>query len=186
MIPEDSIRATETAVAKRQTSAGRLLSPVTGREGIPIYLKPTPHGVFLGAGEANSLPFDASEIMVTTKRWNIVVNFFELWKQSSNAGELWLCRSYVHLRRVDEDSVDEEELLALHFDAEIAEEDESYIYKRGPHIHVRGGKHPFAHSHVALALQVLEITCADLNSFDTAYYEFLRMIEIEFLRRLDS
>lgn len=169
-----------TQLGKRQATLPRVFAPlVTRRLHVQISSRRDLTYLFLNPKAIS----DIEKARHRTDFPGIYLNYFERWSHSNDAPRtLRLDRAYLHLIRTREGAVvSEEQLLALHSDLDCPAGDPAYRYRRGPHIHVSAGDHPFQRSHVALCLQTLEETCATLSNFDAAIRQSLELVRDEFI-----
>jgi hypothetical protein len=92
------------------------------------------------------------QIRVPTRVPSIYFNYYEVWVPIRSSDRLLLERAYLHIhRRRDRDDQDVQ-LLALHTDPLLPDTAPSYIYKRGPHLHIGGANPNIDRAHIALCM----------------------------------
>lgn len=118
----------------------------------------------------------------------IYAMYFELWKPSQiYKYELWfLDRAYLNLYELPDirflDSL--KEFICLHCDPNESEDDDHYLYKRIPHIHIKAAQEPIPHAHFSLNLDYSEKV---LNSIDTLFSSLetaIMLLRDEILERM--
>lgn len=120
-----------------------------------------------------------------TRVKGVFANYFEIWNSMEGGRKFCLDKAYFHLHFPQPDGSDDE-LLALHCDPKTHMSDPIYKYKCGPHLHVAFKKFDFHKSHIALCLQNFEKICSDFGLFSQALADFLKMIDDEYLTRIDD
>ena len=173
------IEATEIEVFGRQRVIASLLRPLTGGRRAAIMFTYRGETVFVTVGDVpGETPVD--EIIVSTKIPDIFFNYHEIWKKKPK-NQLALSRCYFYLTQVNKFDESQMELLAVHFDSAVPTTRKNARFRRGPHMHVVAGDHPFKRSHIALCLQNLDETCSNLSALTTALGDVVEMVECEFL-----
>jgi hypothetical protein len=115
---------------------------------------------------------------------NFFINYFEVWSIQSGGARFHLEKAYLHLLSPYSDGTGDEEILALHCDPTILPHEASYLYKRGPHLHISSRRKNFGKAHIALCLNELDNVCEDYGKFSSAFSEIIGMIDKEFLPNL--
>lgn len=169
-----------TAVVSRTNTLSKLFCILTrDRRGFSI--KPSRTGLVVFSGNGIPRP---TRSYVQTKLPDVLVSYFEIWSEADAPKQLRLDKCYLHLDKQGYYGSDPEKILALHSDLDCVEDTLENYYKRGPHMHVTAGMHPFTDSHIALSLGDLEETCSSLNNLMGSLQRNLMMIDHEFLSRL--
>ena len=174
----------ENEVLRRQSVIATVLSPLTGRQRAAIAFTYKGESVFVTAG---AVPGETrvDEIFVGTKTPEIFFNYHEIWQREPKS-QLALARCYFYLVQVNKFDESRIELLAVHFDADVPNTGKHFRFRRGPHMHIVAGNHPFRRSHIALCLQNLDETCSDLAVLTTALSDIVEMVECEFLPHVSN
>ena len=174
------IELDSTAVVSRTNTLSKLFCILTrDRRGFSV--NPSRTGLVVFSGNGSPKP---TRSYVQTKLPEVFVSYFEIWSEADAPKQLRLDKCYLHLNKQDYYGSESEKLLALHSDLDCVEETSENYYKRGPHMHVTAGMHPFIDSHIALCLGDLEEACSSLDNLMESLQRNLTMIDHEFLSRL--
>ena len=169
-----------TSVASRPNALSKLFCILTQhRRGFSY--SPSRSGLVVFSGDGAPTP---TRSYVQTKLRDVFVSYFEVWSEINTPKQLYLDKCYLHLDKLSHRRADQEKLLALHSDLDCIEDTPENLYKRGPHMHVTVGTHPFTDSHIGLSLGDLEKTCSSLDNLMRSLQRNLMMIDHEFLSRL--
>src|SRR5207247_322532 len=108
--------------------------------------------------------------------------YFEVWHRS-DSDVLILHQAYLHIYRTNMLDIDEEEILCLHCDPDLPDNERHAQYRQGPHLHVRKAVDPIPHAHLALTLhrEHLEQTLASADSLTQTLMLAVEMLSREIL-----
>ena len=116
-----------------------------------------------------------------------VAGYMEVWRRSSEDDRIYLLAlAYLDISVRNENTKGFDEIICLHADPDANEDDESYLYKRGPHIHVSAATDPIPKSHIALELSNNDQILTSLDYFNTVFARSVTMIRDEILYRLTA
>jgi hypothetical protein len=174
------IKLKSRTVVSRPNTLSKMFCLLTGARR-PFAYGPSSSGLIIYSGDGRPTP---AVSQVATKADHVFLNYYEIWSETQTPTELFLDRCYLHINRLSLDRIDHDPLLALHSDLDCVAPTIENNYKRGPHIHLTAGDHPFHHSHIALSLNDLDETCGDLENLMRSLERNLDMIEHEFFRYL--
>jgi len=107
-----------------------------------------------------------------------------VWHSKERGRTFILNKAYFHLDAPLSRGQGDEEVLAVHCDPMITSGEVSFVYKRGPHMHVSGNKRDISKAHIALCLSNLEHTCSSFDAYWFAFEGILKMVNEEILPRL--
>jgi hypothetical protein len=120
------------------------------------------------------------QIRVPTKETGIFANYYEVWQPQVGSANYELERAYLHLhRKLSRDDRDMQ-ILCLHCDPALSPGSASYIYKRGPHLHIGGAAPNIDRAHVSLCIGDAELGGADLDTLTFKLAAAVEMISEEF------
>jgi len=171
-------------VAERYRAASAVLEPLFSRKadmnvrrlgaGRSFVVGLVPRGV-------NPATITAPDhLRVPTRATGVFINYYEVWLPLSGSSDYQLERVYLHVyRRANREDVDQQ-LLSLHCDPALAVGSDSYIYKRGPHLHVGGAIPNIDRAHVSLCIGDDDLGGKDVDSLTYKFAVAVEMISDEF------
>ena len=137
---------------------------------------PMPHG-------SNFSNFsDPSDIRLKTAWENIYFNYHEIW-QSDGTRYFSLNRAYFHLYLTRGSSSSEIQSLSLHCDPMLAKSERSYLYKRGPHLHIGNAAPDISRAHLSLCVGDNQVGGNTVNALMGKFKKALEMISVEIVPR---
>jgi hypothetical protein len=160
-----------------------LLRPLTRRPDGPAWQRRSRSRVFIiGTHDGSPTQSDFRDWRFSTFVPNYRGMYFELWR-SINEKIWYLDQAYLNIYRSEPHEHTEAEYLCLHCDPNEPEHAPHSIYKRGPHLHIKGGSPaPLPKSHIALQQDVhLDVTLNSCDSLMHALSWGIRMIKEEIL-----
>jgi hypothetical protein len=115
--------------------------------------------------------------VVHTQIPNVFINYYEMWGASEAGNNYFLERAYMHFHYATRG--EQKQILALHCDPAMHQDESHYRYKRGPHFHVEGGNPDLSRAHVSLCLSDDALGGSDLISLMTTFRDAVSMIRKE-------
>lgn len=179
-----TITAAVEVVAERYKAVGAVLGP--------LFSRPADLNIRrLGAGRSYTVGLvprgvnpatvtAPDQVRVQTKGVGVFANYYEVWIPLVGSPNYYLERAYLHLHRKLSREDRDLQLLSLHCDPALAKDSSSYVYKRGPHLHI-GGAHPnIDRAHVSLCVGDEELGGSDVDSITYKLAAAVEMISDEF------
>jgi len=164
----------------RWSTLQNIFRPLAPKGHVEPFFRFTARGAIAGLGRdtfGNNLRLARHSSRVD----GIFINYFEIWLPVKSTPTFALEKAYFHLDAPLPDGLGDEEIFALHCDALAAHSEASYVYKRGPHLHISGNKRDISKSHIALCLSDLDRTCSDFDAYSSAFKRIIKMIDDELL-----
>lgn len=107
--------------------------------------------------------------------------YFEQWDAVDETQDNWfLKKAYLSLFSFGSLG-NEKELVSLHCDPNEANTEPHWLYKRGPHLHVKAAEEPIPHAHIALNLFELDAILTSSDNLLTAFGQSLEMLSDQIL-----
>jgi hypothetical protein len=113
----------------------------------------------------------------STYRREFRCNYFEIWEPLGERSDRYVMnRAYFTLFRVSGRPLKEYDVVALHADPILGDDEAHVLYKRGPHLHVISAGDPLSHAHIALNKGHLEETLSTIENLSDAIASAVLMI----------
>jgi hypothetical protein len=166
----------------RRASVRRLVSPLLPQppnvivEQIGLGRDSYTLGVLPRGRRADSF-LNPEEALVATRVPNVLMNYYETWRQRTEADEYYLDRLYMHIHIVTRPKP--RQLLSLHCDPSMRTSDGHFRYKRGPHFHIEGAMPDVSRAHISLCLVDRDYGGSDLQTLTWSFGEAVRLIAAE-------
>ena len=177
-----------TELVSRGEQICAMLRPLTGRARLAQAARQNPRELLIAVHSGARPDTSPTDWRFTTITTGVRASYHERWLPSDETKKrYYLERAYLHLyRRLD--GARETEILALHCDPN--EPDDAgllrhALYKRGPHIHVKGAPQPLPHSHIALNVGELPTVLSSAVSLSAAMASGILMIRDQVLDIID-
>jgi hypothetical protein len=106
----------------------------------------------MNKGQSPELVENADLIRVPTVVSGVFLNYYEIWVSDRASGEYVLDRAYMHIHLRKSDEAPDRQILCLHCDPQLDAQDQSFMYRRGPHLHVLGASPNIDRSHISVCL----------------------------------
>src|SRR5262249_40897440 len=137
----------------------------------------------MNKGQAPAAVGDPNLIRIPTKVLGIFINYYEVWVSNRASDDYFLDRAYlhVHLKRTNE--APDRQILCLHCDPALEANDQSFVYRRGPHMHIMGASPNIDRSHIAVCLNDPQHGGADIGTLTESLQSAVTMIERELFPR---
>jgi hypothetical protein len=119
------------------------------------------------------------EALFATKVPQLLANYYETWRRTDASDEYYLDRAYLHMHVVVKGA--SRQVLSLHCDPALAEADQHYRYKRGPHIHVDSASPDVSRAHLSVCLLDDHLGGRDIAALNRALTAAVHMIDAEFV-----
>ena len=179
-----AISAAIDVVAERHKAAASVLEPLfTRRADINMRRLGAGRSFIVGLVPRGINPATVTapdQVRVPTKEKGIFANYYEVWLPQPGSPNYELERAYLHLhRKLGRDDQDVQ-LLSLHCDPSIEADIGSYIYKRGPHLHIGGASPNIDRAHVSLCVGDVDLGGADIDALTFKLAAAVEMISDEF------
>ncbi|WP_414473573.1 hypothetical protein [Microvirga sp. M2] len=179
------ISLTERDLSNRRKDVIRLVAPLVADRN-RIDARPVGAGQnhtlgVLPKGQAPAAVLSPDSIRVPTKVDGVFFNYYEVWILVPKTSDYLLERAYMHIHLKKTKDAPDRQLLCLHCDPLLKATDQSYVYKRGPHLHVGGAAPNIDRSHIAICLNDPQFGGADLQSLTQTFQAAIKMIEKEIL-----
>lgn len=178
-----NIILTEKQLERRRLTLQNTFRDIARSSRVKVFFKYGATSAVIGLGNEN-IGTNYRSARHPSRIENFFINYFEIWSIQSGGARFHLEKAYLHLDSPYSDGTGDEEILALHCDPTIAQQAASYIYKRGPHLHIASNRKSFGKAHIALCLSDLENVCEDYGKFSNAFSQIVTMIDQEFLPNL--
>lgn len=173
---------TQEDLIKRAPKLRKLLRPLYHMNGGPPAMTLTKKNeYYLGAADTGYQDkLDHRQWRFKTLNKSFYAEYFERWIYKE-AKDIWrLERAYLHIKKI----IDHNNLidyLALHCDPLIMKDENHYIYKVGPHLHIECAEYPIPKSHFALFLIDIEKILASVDDLTEALSTAIQMIKEQVL-----
>jgi hypothetical protein len=138
-------------IPSRGEKVRELLSPLSNKLGGPAWqLRGLRRSFIIGVHDGSPTQSDYRDWRFATFVPNYRGMYFELWDTVDD--RTWfLDRAYLNIYQTVVHTQQEIEYLCLHCDPNESDEAAHAVYKKGPHLHIKGGTpQPIPHSHIAL------------------------------------
>lgn len=168
---------------KRQQRLQVIFGRISRSSIVPVFFRSTSSAALIGLGK-DLFGRDLRSVRLATRVESIFVNYYEVWLSQSGGREFNLEKAYLHLDRPYPDGTGDQEVLALHCDPIIPESDPSFLYKRGPHLHISSKMHDISRAHIALCHGEVEDTCNNYEAFSNSLSSAIQMIDAELLEKV--
>jgi hypothetical protein len=117
------------------------------------------------------------EVLVATRASNVLMNYYETWRQTKEADEYYLDRVYMHMHIVARPKP--QQVLSLHCDPSMNASDAHFRYRRGPHFHIEGATPNVSRAHISLCLVDQHLGGSDLRALTSSFGEAVQLIASE-------
>lgn len=166
----------------RRTAVRRLVTPLLPNPpGVTIERVGTSRDTYtlsvLPHGRAASYYLNPEAVLVATSIPQVLLNYYESWRELGRGDEYYLDRAYMHFHLTS--GPKPIQVFSLHCDPSLKEGDVHFRYKRGPHIHVDGAKPDVSRAHISLCLMDTAKGGADLKTLMANFGEAVQMVARE-------
>jgi hypothetical protein len=103
-------------------------------------------------GQSPDLVSDPASLRIPTVQSGSFFNYHEIWLPVLGKDTYDLNRAYLHIYLKRSAAEPELQALSLHCDPTLPKGEPSYIYKRGPHLHVGGAVPNIDRAHISLCI----------------------------------
>lgn len=118
-------------------------------------------------------------VRVPTKVESIFLNYYEAWVSDAETGGYLLERAYMHIHHKRTKDAPDRQILCLHCDPLLEKKDPSFVYKRGPHLHIGGAAPNIDRSHISVCLNDPQQGGGDVASLTSTLQLAVTMIDRE-------
>ena len=133
----------------------------------------------INSGQSPASVINADWVRVKTKVDGVFINYYEVWVSDRDTKEYLLERAYMHVHLKKSNEAADKQILCLHCDPLLKSSDQSFSYKRGPHLHVLGASPNIDRSHIAICLTDPNYGGADIHILTHTLQSAVKMIERE-------
>jgi hypothetical protein len=176
------ISMNERELSQRRTAIIRLITPlVNDRNRVEIRQIAGGQSYTIGVinkGQSPATIASADLIRVPTKVAGVFLNYYEVWL-TDRSGEYVLDRAYMHVHLKRSNVAIDKQILCLHCDPRLNASDQSFAYRRGPHLHVLGASPNIDRSHIAICLNDPLYGGSDVQTLTQTLQSAVKMIERE-------
>jgi hypothetical protein len=128
-------------------------------------------------GRRPSSYLNPEDAVVPTRVPNLLMNYYESWRQGTETDKYYLDRVYLHIhlasRKVSR------QIFSLHCDPSLNSSEAHFRYKRGPHVHIEGANPDVSRAHISLCLTDQHFGGADLLALMASFDQAVRMVAAE-------
>jgi hypothetical protein len=180
-----AVRLTTADLAQRAPRIIDLVAAlVSDRAKIHVERFPNVGGYVVGVlphGMSPALVRDPDELRVRTVQNGTFFNYHEVWVPVRATDKYDLNRAYLHfyIKRGVADA--ELQALSLHCDPALQATDASYLYRRGPHLHVGGADPSISRAHLSLCVGDTAMGGNNVGAMMTKFRRSIDMIAAEML-----
>jgi len=171
------ISLSERELKHRPLGIREMLEPIGGSSIAAhrdiLYVHSVTFGVLNGSRTTSAI----RDWRFKTKDHNVKANYIERWAILKDKYSLSIAYLTIH----DGRSNDEKELFSLHCDPMEPKDSKYYLYKSGPHIHVKTGNDKVSQGHIALNLFNLGDVVSSYISLNNALKSAIKMIAHELI-----
>ena len=112
--------------------------------------------------------------------------YYEHWRPTDQPEKLRLERAYLNIFLVNRETHRYDKLISIHSDPYEEKNELSYLYKRGPHLHVQKAGHPIPKCHFPLNFTELDNVLSSINNITEALKNAIKIVQDEVLIRYQN
>ena len=169
---------THKAFGKRRLTLEKIFRPLSPSNRVDVFFRSGANQTCIGLGQ-DTFGTKLRNARHPSRINTVFLNYFEVWVPKKGGTEFSLEKAYLHIDMPLNDGQNDEEVLAVHCDPNATDSEPSFVYKKGPHLHISGNKRDISKAHIALCLPEIDAVCANVDQFSNAYSEILHMINEE-------
>jgi hypothetical protein len=180
------LKLNERELRDRRKDVIRLITPLVDRNRVEV--RPLVGGQtytlgLLSKGQDPAAVDSPSLVRVPTRSAGVFINYYEVWRLERETNDYLLDRAYMHLHLKRTERAPDIQLLCLHCDPLVAANDESFRYKKGPHLHVLGATPNIDRAHISLCLNDPNHGGGDVDTLTASLELAVKMIQREIFPR---